>query len=146
MATFHLLRTREGRLLLTTERVMRHDEMDQAARYLQTWSEGPTNGVLLIPDCVFELEVVDGDITIVQPAVAREAVSHPPVVPEQRSTSPIADAIAYLLEGGVRMKAPDISRTLGDAMGVTGASVRTALNRDSRFDRDDRGYWALVPR
>jgi hypothetical protein len=146
MATFHLLRTREGRLLLTTERVMRSDEMDQAARYLQTWSEGPTNGVLLIPDCVFELEVVDGDITIVQPAVAREAVSHPPVVPEQRSTSPIADALAELLVGDVRMKGPAIAKVIGDAMGVSEASVRTALSRDRRFFRDDRGYWALVPR
>lgn len=85
MSTFHLVRTRSGKLLITTEEIMPPAHMDQVARYLQTWSEGPENGVLLIPDCVFELEVVADEVTLVGPALAREAVSHPHVANEPES-------------------------------------------------------------
>jgi hypothetical protein len=85
MATFHLVRTRSGKLLLTTEQTMRPEEMNDVAAYLQAWSEGPDTGVLVIPDCVFELEVVDDEITLVGPAVVGSYLSHPPVASEPES-------------------------------------------------------------
>lgn len=69
MATFHLLRTKSGKLVVTTERVLTPDEMNRIANYFQTWSEGPA-GVLVIPDCVIELEVADDEITLARPPVA----------------------------------------------------------------------------
>jgi hypothetical protein len=77
-------------------------------------------------------------ITFAPDALAAET----PEMPAPKDNVPdatLASSIMELLEGA-RMKAPQIAENLN----ANPASIRTILNRDARFERDERGFWIIA--